>query len=371
MDERLSRTAAAIAASGADWVVLTRNDSVAYATNHIPSVEIGSSPFAGGPTTALVSAAGICGVVAPNVEAGSAKASWAEFEFYEGYAYDHDFDPIENYLDAVESLARRLGTGGKTAIEKEAHPAALESIFEASPTADFHSEFCRVRATKTPAELQLLRRAGEAAAVGQRTFLTALRPGSSELELFSDARKSIENACGERVAVTGDFVSGVARTSSVSGWPLARRVEAGDPVICDLSPRVAGYWGDSCASVACRNPSKGFEKLFAASRTAIGRAAEIIRPGLKMSELDAELRGIVASHGYAYPHHSGHSLGTAPHEWPRVVPNETAAVEAGMVLAIEPGAYHPDAGGARLEWMFEVTATGCLVLTPFDFMQSV
>ena len=53
------------------------------------------------------------------------------------------------------------------------------------------------------------------------------------------------------------------------------------------------------------------------------------------------------------------------HEWPRIVPGETAAIREGMVLMLEPGAYAPGVGGVRLEWMYLVTASGNEVLSGF------
>ena len=47
------------------------------------------------------------------------------------------------------------------------------------------------------------------------------------------------------------------------------------------------------------------------------------------------------------------------------MPDEHAAIEAGMVLMVEPGAYVEGVGGARCERMLLVTATGCETLTDF------
>jgi Xaa-Pro aminopeptidase len=76
------------------------------------------------------------------------------------------------------------------------------------------------------------------------------------------------------------------------------------------------------------------------------------------------LRSAVRAQGYAvYPHHSGHGLGVAYHEEPRIVPYNTLALEPGMLLALEPGVYVPGVGGVRLEDVLLVTADGCEVLT--------
>lgn len=369
MDERLARVTAALREAKADWAILTNADSVCYATGHVVPVETGASPFAGGPTTAFVSRDGVCGVVSANVEGASAAASWAQTVHYEGFAFDHAVDPIRNYLETAEAFARQLGVGGTLAIEAESHPSALK-LAGSGGTVEFGPFLKRVRATKTDEEKPLMQRAAEAAAVGQKTFLEALHAGRNELEIFADIRCSIEKFAGERVALTGDFLSGPARTAGFTGWPIDRTVASGDPVICDLAPRVAGYWGDSCSSTSVERASDDYLKLFRAARGALEHAIDIMRPGLVVADLDAELRRIVGQAGYSYPHHSGHSLGTSVHEWPRLVPYETCPLEAGMFLMVEPGAYDPSVGGVRTEWMIEITADGCRPVAPFDFMAS-
>jgi Xaa-Pro aminopeptidase len=370
VDERLQRTAAATKSVGADWAIVTNVDSVSYASGHVVPIEAGPSPFAGGPTTAFVGVGGACGIVAANVEAGAAKSSWAdEVILYEGFTYDHRADIGANYLDAAREMAKRLSVGGTVAVEPASFPAQLGMDF--GRTVDISATLSRARATKTAEEKALMKRAAEAARIGQARFRTATRAGRTELDVFADIRAAIENFAGERVAITGDFLSGRERTAGFTGWPNDRVIADGDPLISDLAPRVSGYWGDSCAAGVLGKPSAEYMKLFTAAKTALDRAVEIMRPGLKIADLDAELRAHVGRAGYAYPHHSGHSLGTSVHEWPRLVPYEEAPLEIGMFLMVEPGAYDPDVGGVRTEWMIEITADGCRPVAPFEQLPSL
>ena len=372
MDERLERTAQAVRRAGADWAVLTTFDSVAYATGHFASIEAGPSPFAGGPSLAVIGTDGTAGLVVSNVEAAAAaNAHVAAVVTYEGFGFEHDAEHATNYLSAVQALVDRLGITGPIAADPLSFPHWLADILAVDHRLDVMTPLRHERATKTAAELAALQRCAEAVALGQAEFLRALRPGRTELAVFADVRRAIEEFAGERVPITGDFLSGVARTAAFTGWPIARVIEEGDPVMADLAPRIGGYWGDCCAVTVAGTPRTGHERLFRASKDALDLAMQLIRPGLAIDEFDRQIRAFVGKAGYRYPHHTGHSIGTAVHEFPRLVPYETSRFREDMVVLVEPGAYDPDMGGVRSEYMLRVTATGCEALAPFEHVLAV
>jgi Xaa-Pro aminopeptidase len=67
-----------------------------------------------------------------------------------------------------------------------------------------------------------------------------------------------------------------------------------------------------------------------------------------------------------FPHYIGHGVGLAFHESPILSEGFETTLEAGMVLAIEPGIYIPDYGGIRFEQNVAVTATDVEILSDFD-----
>ncbi|MCL7999234.1 Xaa-Pro peptidase family protein [Brucella sp. 21LCYQ03] len=370
MDERLAKTIAAIRASGADWGIFTSPDGVAYASGHIVAIEAGPSPFAGGPAIAVVGKNGECGLVVTNLEAGT--QSWAEpILTYEGFSYKSATDIFANYCDTVGQLFKKLGVSGTVAIEEASFPLSLLPMIETCKRVSIGDAFKRERMIKTSTEIALLREAALTASAGQRSFLDKTRAGRTELEVFADIRLAMESRAGERLPLTGDFISGKERTSEFMGWPTNRMIQTGDPLICDLAPRVNGYWGDSCASAMLGKPSARFEKQFKAAKSALDLAIEIIRPGLGIGELDQRLQAHIAAHGYSYAHHSGHSIGTSVHEWPRLVGYETESFKRDMVVMVEPTAFDPEIGGVRLEFMLHVTENGCDVLTDFEHQLSI
>lgn len=170
---------------------------------------------------------------------------------------------------------------------------------------------------------------------------------------------------GRSLALTKDFLAGADRTAQAIGLPGARVVQKGDPIICDLGPRAAGYWGDSCNTLCIGDPAPRFMKMYEAVRRAIERVAEILRPGITASHVDAEARSTVRRAGFDY-HHSGHGIGTAVHEYPLIGPEETVLLEPDMVLMVEPGACVPGLGGVRLAWMFRLIPAGNQVLSSYE-----
>jgi Xaa-Pro dipeptidase len=100
------------------------------------------------------------------------------------------------------------------------------------------------------------------------------------------------------------------------------------------------------------------------------KALSLTRAGTRVDQLDAEVRETVRRAGAQYRHHTGHGIGVAHHDLPRLTPDTSIALQAGMVITLEPGAYDPEVGGVRLEAMGAVQPGGCEVLyTPPDVCQ--
>ena len=220
-----------------------------------------------------------------------------------------------------------------------------------------------LRAVKGEEEVAKIRVALDLCDAGQHYVGQNCRPGVTEIELWGEMKARLEVMAGARLPVLADLVGG-ERTAEIGGEPGDYALEDGDPVILDIVPRLDGYWGDNAATYFAGDPSAEMAKAYGIVRDALHAGIESVRPGVRACDLDAMLRERIGDAGYEpYPHHSGHGIGVSYHEEPRIVPYNEAALEVGMIVALEPGIYLPGAGGVRLEHVVLVTQDGCEVLT--------
>ncbi|GAA0423925.1 M24 family metallopeptidase [Leifsonia naganoensis] len=346
--------------------VLSSPAAVAYAARCSLPIETGPSPFSGGPALAIVGSDGRVALVRDSTDA--APAACEETVTYAGMTAADPEDHLANYVDAVRSALDLVPLSGRVAVEEEALPLAIASLLSRARLewTDATAAIARARAVKLPFEIELLRAAASTASTAQRAAVRIARPGMSEIELFGAVRAAAEIEAGERCAFAGDLVSGVEGTAGIGGWPGSRTLRTGDLVMADLAPRVGGYWADSCNTFVLGRATHAQRRLHDAVAHALHTAETTAGPGIAASVVDAAVRRDLARHDLAYPHHTGHGIGTSVHEWPRIIPGERALLEPGMVILLEPGAYLPGVGGVRLEHLYLVTGDGLERLTDFD-----
>jgi Xaa-Pro dipeptidase len=349
MTPRRRRATAIAEAAGANALVVAHPSAVTWLTGYAPEIETGPSQFALSAIAVLVPGGNPVLIVSDD-EGDAAAATGCEVTTYPGFGII-PCDPVGATTRALRSVL----DGPSVAIDAGSLPVALALGLD---WVDVSNELSVARTVKDPDEIELIRAAIAACDVGQRAARAYAAPGVSELELWAAVRGAMESHVGARLPVLADLVSG-PRTAEIGGPPSARVIAEGDLVLCDLVPRVDGYWGDSCATFAIGDPSAAAQAAHAESRATLADVISAIRPGAIAGELDARARAQLA-----FPHHTGHGLGTTWHEEPRLIPDSTTALEAGMIVAIEPGSY--ESAGVRLEQIVLVTAEGCDVLSSHD-----
>jgi Xaa-Pro dipeptidase len=342
--ERARRIAAGV---GADCVLAAERSTVTWLSGISAQVELGPSPFSL-PAVVLLEAEGAPIAVLSEDHAAVARAKGCEVVTYPGYTTG-PMVPLDNFTRALSELV----DGRTVASEPGALPLALCDSITVMDVAD---ALRRARAVKDPDEISAIRESIRIADAGQLAVRQLARPGLSEFEVWQGVQTAMETAAGARIPIAVDLLSG-PRTSQVDGAPGHRIMSEGDLVITDLLCRADGYWSDSCSTIALGEPSAWSARAHERVAARLAHAIESVRPGVVAGDLDAVMRA-----GLEYPHHSGHGIGTSYHEEPRIVKGSPTVLEAGMVVALEPGLYG-DEGGVRLERVVLVREDGAEVLS--------
>jgi Xaa-Pro aminopeptidase len=143
-------------------------------------------------------------------------------------------------------------------------------------------------------------------------------------------------------------------------------VQQGDLVLTDTSPWIDGAWSDTANAVYVGHPDSETRRRFDAIRRALAEGISLCRPGAVAKDVDRKVRDLLSEHGPTYSHHTGHGIGAAWSEEPRITPYNDLRIEEGMVLALEPAIYQAGWGGIRLEHVFRVGTRDNEILTLFE-----
>jgi Xaa-Pro aminopeptidase len=367
----------ALAADNMDAVLLSEPASIRYVSGFSVPPPIGAgAAFAAGPNLAAVSdRAGALLVSGSEAGAASRRQGTGSLIVYQSFGHFEPMDGQKEFLAGLTSLLDAVlpsGHGATLGIEPRTLPSvALTFLAERYPKILIHDATAairRARMIKTPREIALLRRAAAAADAAQEALLSHSRPGVNELTLWNALSGALEAAAGAATPISGELISG-PRTSVVDypGGPVDRVLGPGDTIICDISPCVDGYYADCCNTLAVGEPSPDQRRYFHAARDAWEAAVTMLRPGKRACDAADAAREAFARHGLPVAHYTGHGIGAAVNEAPRLVEYDQTPIEAGMVFAVEPGAYAGPGGttGSRVEKMVLVTADGPEVLSRF------
>ncbi len=244
------------------------------------------------------------------------------------------------------------------------------------------------RELKTPAEAAAIRQgnacsaAGFAAAeqilraskISGRKLLHRGKPVTSETLKFA-----IEVACLEAGAVsTNTIVAGGDQACDPherGSGPLRPH----ELIIVDIFPRVTrtGFHGDMTRTFLRGQASEAQRALVAAVRAAQLAALKTIRAGVNGRDVHRQCVEVFTARGFetkhtakgsmGFFHGTGHGLGLAVHEPPRMSGTVDYTLKKDSVVTVEPGLYYPGLGGCRIEDVVQVTTGAPKMLSRYHY----
>ena len=232
----------------------------------------------------------------------------------------------------------------------------------------------QLRQVKDKDELALIRCAIQVAEQSFTAIRTGLHPDQTEKQIGDSFERHFHLFGGDGPAFAPIIAVG-PRAALPHATLTDRRVGEGDILLTDWGAQWQLYKSDLTRVLITGKISTKLRRVYEVVLNAQTRAIAAIRPGVATTEIDAAARSAMTEAGLnrRFNHGIGHGFGLEIHESPRMTRKNTATLEAGMVVTVEPGVYIPGWGGIRIEDDILVTRRGHEVLTslPKQFEEMV
>lgn len=258
---------------------------------------------------------------------------------------------------------------------------------------DLQSRLDEMRLFKDETEIDLMRRAAEISSAAHRRAMRATQVGRYEYEIEAELLHEFRRQ-GCQAPAYNSIVAGGKNACILHYVANDQPLRAGDLLLIDAGGEFNGYAADitrtfpvggqflgaqadvyrlvldaQLAAIATLHPGASFNEPHEAAVRVLAQG--MIDLGLLKGSLD----GVIESEAYKrfYMHRTSHWLGRDVHDVGEYKQGEGwRALEAGMVLTIEPGCYIRAADdihaafhdiGVRIEDDALITTTGCEILT--------
>jgi len=228
-----------------------------------------------------------------------------------------------------------------------------------------------LRAIKSPAEIELLRRVGRLGVEAHKAMMKATRVGGAEYEMSA----AFEYACkkaGARDLAYNVIISSDENHPYLHYYKHDRILAAGDFIVVDAGPNLDYY----CVDISASYPADGKftprqREIYEAALAVEESCRAVYRPGITMDGIREEATALLRKKGFdlnkdlfkirAMQPGISHNVGMAVHD---VSPGRTTVLKPGMVFACDIYAvFANEKLGVRVEDTVVITETGCENLT--------
>ncbi|UQS83883.1 M24 family metallopeptidase [Bombilactobacillus thymidiniphilus] len=287
----------------------------------------------------------------------SKKAGWQQDVY--GYL-DHE-DPFQIIAEHINERTKKTN---HWAIEKADLPyARYEAVQQKFPNAQFTgdaSEFLdHLKLIKSPAEIKLMKEAGQQADYAFKLGFEALSTKLTEQQVVAEIeyglmKQGVMHTSFDTIVQSGE------NAANPHGVPEKKSIKANSLALFDLGTVNQGYMSDASRTVAFGEPTAKQKEIYNVCLQAQLSAMDAAKPGITAEELDAVARKVITDAGYGeyFIHRLGHGIGTSTHEFPSIMQGNSMELQPGMCFSIEPGIYIPGVAGVRIEDCLYLTENG-------------
>ncbi len=370
---RISKLRKVMSDQRVDMVILTSMHNVAYYTGFI------YCSF-GRPYGCVVTQEKIV-TISANIDASQPwRRSHCENVIYTDWKRD-------NFLKAIVSIIGRDAPPKTIGIEND-HVTLdikekLNSIFSDSIFKNIANYLMKLRMIKSDEEIEIIKNGARIADLGAEEIIKYIKPGETEIEISIAGRDKMEREIAKtypdaEYMDTWVWLQSGINTDGAHNPKTNRALKKGDILSLNTFPMISGYYTALERTLFVEEIDNESLKAWEANVKVHKRGLELIKPGIKCSEICEELNDLYAQLGYfefrtfGY----GHSFGMLSHFYGREAGLELredidTVLEKNMVISMEPMIMIPEtkpgAGGYREHDILIITDKGSENITKFPF----
>jgi len=370
---RLNKIREAMSKKKVDMVILTSMHNIAYYTGFI------HCSF-GRPYGCVISEKKIA-TISANIDASQPwRRSHCENVIYTDWKRD-------NFLRAIVSIIGRKDPPKNIGIEEDhltlEMMSKIKSIFIFSTFKDVSKDLMNLRMIKSKEEIVIIKNGARIADLGAEEIVKHIKPGESELEIAIQGRDRMEREIAktypdaEYMDTWVWFQSGI-NTDGAHNPKTNRKLKIGDILSLNTFPMISGYYTALERTLFVEKVDDASLKAWEANVKVHNRGLELIKPGVKCSEICTELNELFAELGYIQyrTFGYGHSFGMLSHFYGREAGLELredieTVLEKNMVISMEPMIMIPEgkpgAGGYREHDILIINESSAENITKFPF----
>jgi creatinase len=368
---RLDKLRTTISKNNLDMIILTSMHNIAYYTGFI------YCSF-GRPYGCVISEKKIV-TISANIDASQPwRRSFCDNVIYTDWKKD-------NFLKAIVSIIGKDQLPKNIGIESD-HVTIeikekLNSLFSFSKFKDVSKDLMKLRIIKSKEEIEIIRNGAKIADIGAKEIVKHIKVGASELEIAMSGRDKMELEIAkiypeaEYMDTWVWFQSGI-NTDGAHNPKTSRKLVSGDILSLNTFPMISGYYIALERTLFLNNADEASLKAWEANIKVHKRGLELIKPGVKCSEICHELNDIFVQLGYLQyrTFGYGHSFGVLSHFYGREAGLELredvdTILQPNMVISMEPMIMIPEgkpgSGGYREHDMLIVNDNGTENITKF------
>ncbi|CAM3524800.1 ectoine hydrolase [Tsukamurella ocularis] len=285
--------------------------------------------------------------------------------------------PYPDTGDAIQELVLTLKEGGlgtkRVGYERNSYffPAyqqdRVHTSFQQGVLMDCFGIVEAGRATKSDAEIAVMRKAARAAEAGMAAGLEAAVPGNTENDVAAAISSAMFRAGGEFPSVMPYVASGPRSMIGHATWE-GRTIEPGEHVFLEVGGCYRRYHAALMRTAVNGELSPTMYEAQERMKLALAELKSLMRPGMTVSDADSLVRRIISDNtvGARLVTRSGYSIGIAfPPSWDEgyilsLNPGDFTALEPGMTFHVIPWMWGVDGDKTvGISDTIRITADGC------------